>query len=176
MTTKFLDNKICTFNALLPWRFPRKTAISDDFLSAPKHPPRTCENVIFIVVSPSLRIAKEDQGVWDCFGQFWDPKPGRPREALSRGFRDWRASVSPDCWVFRGVPQALHVRACLKHWFWILMPGPDGLASLIFLSFLFRWKKKRKATKKKDFLFRRPLRSLGKKGKIQKSKDFLARE
>ena len=41
MTTKFLDNKICTFKILLSWRFPRKPAFLDDFLSAPKaHPPQ----------------------------------------------------------------------------------------------------------------------------------------
>ena len=35
MTTKFLDNKICTFK----WRFPRKTAFWTIFLSAPEPPP-----------------------------------------------------------------------------------------------------------------------------------------
>ena len=39
MTTKFLNDKIGTFKFLLSWRFPRKQAILDDFLSAPKAPP-----------------------------------------------------------------------------------------------------------------------------------------
>ena len=38
MTTTFLDNKICTFKLLLPWRFPRKTAFWTIFLSAAKAP------------------------------------------------------------------------------------------------------------------------------------------
>ena len=40
MTTKFLDNKICTFKILLSWRFPRKTQrFWTIFISAPKcHP------------------------------------------------------------------------------------------------------------------------------------------
>ena len=39
MTTKFLDNKICTFKNLLSWRFPRKQAFWDDFLLCPQGPP-----------------------------------------------------------------------------------------------------------------------------------------
>ena len=57
MTTKFLDNKICTFKILLSWRFPGKTAFWTSFLSAPKAPPppQKNKNFIFIVVSPSLK-------------------------------------------------------------------------------------------------------------------------
>ena len=59
MTTKFLDNKICTFKILLSWRFPRKTAFLTIFLSAPKAPPPSkSEHVIFIVVSPSLNNSR----------------------------------------------------------------------------------------------------------------------
>ena len=55
MTTKFLDNKICTFKILLSWRFPRKQAFLDDFPLCPQGPPPLkSENFIFIVVSPSL--------------------------------------------------------------------------------------------------------------------------
>ena len=58
MTTKFLDNKICTFNILLSWRFPRKTAFLDDFPLCPQDPPpgpSKTQNYIFIVVSWSLK-------------------------------------------------------------------------------------------------------------------------
>ena len=40
MTTKFLDDKICTFKILLSWRFPRKQAFWGDFpLRSPSPPP-----------------------------------------------------------------------------------------------------------------------------------------
>ena len=39
MTTKFLDNKICTFKILLSRRFPQKLAFWTIFLPAPKAPP-----------------------------------------------------------------------------------------------------------------------------------------
>ena len=56
MTTKFLDNRICTFKISLSWRFPRKTAFWTIFLSAPSFPPPLkTANFIFIVVSPSLK-------------------------------------------------------------------------------------------------------------------------
>ena len=55
MTTKFLDNKICSFKILLSWRFPRKNSVLDDFPLCPQGPPPSkSENFIFIVVSPSL--------------------------------------------------------------------------------------------------------------------------
>ena len=59
MTTKFLDNKICTFKIILSWRFPRKTAFLDDFPLCPPGPPLKSENFIFIVVSPSLIYRKQ---------------------------------------------------------------------------------------------------------------------
>ena len=37
MTTKFLDEKICTFKILLSWRFPRKTAFLDEFPLCPQN-------------------------------------------------------------------------------------------------------------------------------------------
>ena len=59
MTTKFLDNKICTFKILLSWRFPRKTAFWDDFPVCPQGaPPSKRKTFIFIVVSPSLSNKK----------------------------------------------------------------------------------------------------------------------
>ena len=56
MTTKLLDNKICTFKILLSWRFPRKQAFLD---SSPKAPPLKSENFIFIVVSRSLNYVAQ---------------------------------------------------------------------------------------------------------------------
>ena len=55
MTTKFLDNKICTFKILLSWRFPRKKHVFGRFASLPPNPhPLRKANFIFIVVSLSL--------------------------------------------------------------------------------------------------------------------------
>ena len=54
MTTKFLDNKICTFKILLSWRLPRKTAFLATFPLCPQAPPPLkSANFIFIVVSPA---------------------------------------------------------------------------------------------------------------------------
>ena len=39
MTTKWFDNKNCTFKILLSWRFPRKAAFWDDFPLCPYGPP-----------------------------------------------------------------------------------------------------------------------------------------
>ena len=39
MTTKFPDNKICTFKIVLSWRFQRKTTFLDNFLLCPQCPP-----------------------------------------------------------------------------------------------------------------------------------------
>ena len=61
MTTKFLDNKICTFKMLLSWRFPQKPAFLEDFPLCPQGPPPLkSETFIFIVVSPSLSVGKPD--------------------------------------------------------------------------------------------------------------------
>ena len=55
MTTKFLENKICTFKILLSWRFPPNPVFWTIFLSAPNSSrPLKTANIIFIVVSPSL--------------------------------------------------------------------------------------------------------------------------
>ena len=56
MTTKFLDNHICTFKFFLSWRFPRtKKNVFGRFSSPPPRPtPLKSANFIFIVVSPSL--------------------------------------------------------------------------------------------------------------------------
>ena len=55
MTTKFFDNKICTFKIVLSWRFPTKNSVLDDFPLCPQGPsPSKIETFIFIVVSLSL--------------------------------------------------------------------------------------------------------------------------
>ena len=44
MTTKFLDNKICTFKILLSWRFPRKATFLDNSpLDPHAQPPQRCK-------------------------------------------------------------------------------------------------------------------------------------
>ena len=82
MTTKFLDNKICTFKILLSWRFPRKTAFLDN---SPLYPhartPLESANFIIIVVSQSLTFLKKcfARAVfseWRCAGnRFGTPTP-----------------------------------------------------------------------------------------------------
>ena len=56
MTTKFLDNNICTFKILLSWHFPRKkkTAFWTIFLSAPKAPSPQKTNILFLLSSRCL--------------------------------------------------------------------------------------------------------------------------
>ena len=49
MTTKFLDNKIFTFEILLSWRFPRKTAFWTIVLSAPKASPPQKAKILFLL-------------------------------------------------------------------------------------------------------------------------------
>ena len=79
MTTNFLDNKICTFKILLLWRFRENKRFWTIFLSAPKaHPPSKSENVMFIVVSPSLTakmlVFQDLEGLTEVFG----PDQGYP--------------------------------------------------------------------------------------------------
>ena len=60
-TTKFFDNKISTFKILLSWRFPRKkNSILDDFpLCHQGPPPSKTQKIIFIVISPSLKVCPD---------------------------------------------------------------------------------------------------------------------
>ena len=53
MTTKFLDYKICTFNILLSWRFPRKTAFMAEF-PPPMPPPQKKTQILFLLSSRRL--------------------------------------------------------------------------------------------------------------------------
>ena len=63
MTTKFLDNKICTFKILLSWRFPRKTAFWTIFLSDPKPPPPPHNRKFYFY----CRLAVSDRGLYRIF-------------------------------------------------------------------------------------------------------------
>ena len=56
MTTKFLDNKICTFEISLPWRFPRITAFFDDFPLCPQGPPPSKVQILPLLSSRRLWI------------------------------------------------------------------------------------------------------------------------
>ena len=63
MTTKLLDNKICTFKIRLSWPFPfpRKNSVFEQFSSRPPHPTLLKNaNFIFIVVSQSLTFVTEN--------------------------------------------------------------------------------------------------------------------
>ena len=88
MTTKFLDNKICTFKILLSWRFPRKQAFWDNFPPCPQAPPLKSEIFIFIVVSPALSLGP-DQAI----GVLWQ----HPGYCCVERCRCWSgmASASP---------------------------------------------------------------------------------
>ena len=55
MTTKFLDNKICTFKIFIVVAFPTKTSVfGDDFPLCSQGPPPQKRKFYFIIVSPSL--------------------------------------------------------------------------------------------------------------------------
>ena len=58
MTTKFLDNKICTFKLLLSWRFAQKQVFLDDLPLCPQAPPpqkRKCYFYCRLAVSEWMR-------------------------------------------------------------------------------------------------------------------------
>ena len=56
MTTKFLDNKICTIKISFSWLFPRKATFLDISPLCPHAPtPLKSANFIFMVVSQSLK-------------------------------------------------------------------------------------------------------------------------
>ena len=67
MTTKILDNQICTFKILLSWRFSqKKTAFWMIVLSAPRAPPSNSEKVYFycrLAVSDSKQRMRPAEGV-----------------------------------------------------------------------------------------------------------------
>ena len=54
MTTKFLDDKICTFKFLLSWRFPQKWRFGTIFPSAPTPPPPSKAQILFLLSSRRL--------------------------------------------------------------------------------------------------------------------------
>ena len=60
MTTRFLDDKVRTFEILLSWCFPRGNNVWGTFFaSAPIPPPLKNTSFIFTVVSPSLTLAHQ---------------------------------------------------------------------------------------------------------------------
>ena len=54
ITTKCLDDKICTFKILFSWRFPRKKAFWTIFLSAPNAPAPLKTPNLFLLSSRCL--------------------------------------------------------------------------------------------------------------------------
>ena len=70
MTTKFLDNRICTFKILLSWCFPQNTAFFGQYSSLPPRPtppPFKSAHFISIVVSPSLshgQVSENSRRLW----------------------------------------------------------------------------------------------------------------
>ena len=64
MTTKFHDNKICTFKILLPWRFPRKTAFWTISSLPPRPAPPQKANIYFYC---RLAVSFVNQGVFKSF-------------------------------------------------------------------------------------------------------------
>ena len=60
MTTKFLDNKICTFKILLSWRFPRKQAFWDDFPLCPQGPAPSKAKICRLAVSDPYWSAQKN--------------------------------------------------------------------------------------------------------------------
>ena len=57
MTTKFLNNKICTLISLLSWHFPRKPAFLENFLSTPTPKPPSKVQILFLLLSRSLSLS-----------------------------------------------------------------------------------------------------------------------
>ena len=104
MTTKFLDNQICTFKILLSWRVPRKNKTKKNVFGRlsslhPRPSPLKSANFIFIVVSPSLIFTDFSLDaafcLWLRLGLFrgakvYTPPPITPENAfLGRG-RFWK--------------------------------------------------------------------------------------
>ena len=89
MTTKFLDNKICTFKLLLSWHFPRtkKTAFWTIFLSAPKPPPPKKKKYCHLSLSEILGLLEY---LVLLLGGLW---VGWPR----RGYRKYLTKTPLSC-------------------------------------------------------------------------------
>ena len=131
MTTKFLENIICTFEILLSWRLPRKAAFLDDFPLCPKAPPQKQTQIfIFIVVSPSLILIGSDNSAQSFSGRntlgrtpkgAYSPR-GRTRHLLETPFsepllrtllRTLSYCVEPIC-----SPAISEIRGCLEKDVW----------------------------------------------------------
>ena len=103
MTTKFLDNKICTFEILLSWCFPRRIAFLDRVPLCPQCPPLKSTNFIFIVVSQSLilcqgacrclffslRESLQILRTWRCSPTYYHEQHAMP----ARSGSNWRATA-----------------------------------------------------------------------------------
>ena len=90
MTTKFLDNQICTFKILLSWRFPRKIAFCTISLYTPNAPPTSKLQILFLLSSrrfwiffrslarifqPSFPVPRQIHAPRSMPLQFWNPFP-----------------------------------------------------------------------------------------------------
>ena len=75
MTTKFLDNKICTFKILLSWRFPQNTGFLDDFPLWPQGPPPRKRKSYFYC---RLAVSEIKQMY---FSAFFRAPPGYPSQS-----------------------------------------------------------------------------------------------
>ena len=89
MTTKFLDNKIFTFNILLSWRFPRKIAFWTIFLPAPLPTPPEKRKFYFycrLAFSETIALttAAKLQQVWANSREMTSQKLNEEHEILRR--------------------------------------------------------------------------------------------
>ena len=72
MTTKFLDNKMCTFKILLSWRFPWKIAFWTIFLPAPlPTPPPPEKRKIYFYCRLAFSDLQQFRGNWFDSPQMW---------------------------------------------------------------------------------------------------------
>ena len=94
MTTKCLDNKICTFKILLSWRFPRKTAVWTIFLSVPQGPPLKkrkfylyCRLAVSLTATPEAKLLPKT---------FWGSANLPEKVSRDMGYRSDSIAISRD--------------------------------------------------------------------------------
>ena len=120
MTTKFLNNNICTFKILLSWRFRRKkTEFLDDSPLRPQGPPPSKAEILFLLSSRRLwessiisrgfynKAFLNPPKTYPCFGGFsflyFDfHHPNEGEQGRSRAWpRKWSLSKRPlSIWPF----------------------------------------------------------------------------
>ena len=123
MTTKLLDNKICTFKSLLSWRFPKKKNWTS-CLSAPNAPPFKNVCFYFIVVSPSLT----NQAACNLYEEALCCALLRPFSALLRSFVDSRLrSFASFCVQPRFEQPLLGIKFCFRY---LLCPTAPRVAAM----------------------------------------------